>query len=212
MLWNRGNHKVLSSVKPSAQNVTSEVLLPILMLADTPWVTRALRCPGRLRLPQTSPPRSLAHTLVRSSTRLTETNLMTACFVVQFGPVCLAAADTRISLDGRSGLPPPNWDSADLPLTTAVGLDHVIPYRFRKIRQLHRGWAVEAGCYVTGARMLNLLNREQPASADDVAQILNRSASAELTILEDMPDAGHAYQLYNSYLLGVPANSDRTGV
>lgn len=137
---------------------------------------------------------------------------MTACFVVQFGPLCMAAADTRISAHESGGVPAAIWDAADLPLTTAAGLNHVIPYRFRKIRQLNRGWAVDAGCHVTGDRMLNLLNREQAASADQTAQILGQSASVELTILENMPDVTADAQLYNSYLLGVPANLDRTGV
>lgn len=137
-------------------------------------------------------------------------NLMTACFVVQFGPMCLAAADTRIFADASSGLPPATWDSTDLPITTAAGLDRVIPYRFRKIRQLNRGWAVTAGCFVTGERMLNLLNRDQASSVDHAAQILTRSASAELSILENMPDMEGAH-LYTSCLLAVPANMDRTG-
>lgn len=136
---------------------------------------------------------------------------MTACFVVQFGNVCLAAADTRISADGSSGLSPAIWDSADLPFTTASGHSYVIPYRFRKIRQLSRGWAVTAGSHATGERMLNLLNREQVTSAEQAAQVLSRSASAELTILENMSDAGGS-GLYDSRLLGVPANLDRTGV
>lgn len=136
---------------------------------------------------------------------------MTACFVVQFGPMCLAAADTRVFADESSGLPPSIWDSADLPFTTASGLAYVISYRFRKIRQLNRGWAVTAGCFVTGERMLNLLNRDQAASAAQVAKILNFSAYDELKDLENLPDTDGA-QLYSSSLLGVPANSDRTGV
>jgi hypothetical protein len=142
--------------------------------------------------------------------RIVEMNLMTACFVVQFGPMCLAVADTRIFADASSGLPPATWDSTDLPITTAAGLDRVIPNRFRKIRQLNRGWAVTAGCFVTGERMLNLLNRDQASSVDHAAQILTRSASAELSILENMPDMEGAH-LYTSCLLAVPANMDRTG-
>lgn len=123
----------------------------------------------------------------------------------------MAAADTRFSADVGSGLPPSTWDSADLPLTTAAGNNYVLPYRFRKIRQLHRGWAVTAGCFVTGARMLDLLNREHTTFADHAAQILNQSAGAELTALEEMPDIGGA-QIYDSYVLGVPATLERTGV
>lgn len=69
VLWDGGNHKVLRTVKPSTQNVTSEVLLPILMFADIPLGQTSLAMP-HLRQPQTLPARSLAHTLVLSSTRL----------------------------------------------------------------------------------------------------------------------------------------------
>lgn len=138
---------------------------------------------------------------------------MTTCFVAQFGSVCMAAADTRFSAEGGMGLPPSTWDSADMPLTTATGNNYLLPYRFRKIRQLHLGWAVTAGCFATGDRMLTLLTQEHTKSADHAAQILNQSAAIELTALEEMSDVtSGSDQIYKSLLLGVPATLDRTGV
>lgn len=136
---------------------------------------------------------------------------MTTCFVAQFGPFCLAAADTRFSAEESTDLFPAVWDAADLPLTTASGTNHVLPYRFRKIRQLAQGWAVMAGCFVTGQRMLDLLQRERSSSAADSLEILQRGWAAELATLGAMPDVSRA-GLYVSRLLGVPANADRTEV
>lgn len=135
---------------------------------------------------------------------------MTTCFVVQFGPMCLAAADTRFTAAGSTGLPPEHWDAADLPVITESGAEHVLPYRFRKIRQLDRGWAVLAGCFVTGKRMLDLLSRQRAHSSQSAAQVLREGAAAELEALEADPDAGQG--LYSSRLLGVPASSERQGV
>jgi len=136
---------------------------------------------------------------------------MTTCFVAQIGPFCLAAADTRISAEGSTGLPSSIWDAADLPFTTDAGHVGTIPYRFRKIRKLDRGWAVIAGSFVTGDRMLNLLSREEAASANQASEILTRRASEEIAVLESSTSLDSA-QIYTSFLLGVPATVDRTGV
>lgn len=93
---------------------------------------------------------------------------------------------------------------------TATGADYVLPYRFRKIRQLDRGWAVMAGSYITGQRMLDLLSREESSSALHAQEILHRGATAELALLEEMPDIGPSIQ--PSVLMGTPANADRTGI
>jgi hypothetical protein len=62
--------------------------------------------------------------------------------------------------------------------------------------------------------MLNLLNREHATSATHATDILRQGASAELAELaelEAIPEVG-VTGLYSSRLLGVPANTDRTGV
>jgi len=68
--------------------------------------------------------------------------------------------------------------------STASGAAYVLPYRFRKIRQLDRSWAVMAGSYIIGQRMLDLLNRERSSSASHAQEILQRGATAELALLE----------------------------
>lgn len=136
---------------------------------------------------------------------------MTTCFVTQLGPISIAAADTRLSSDGSIGLPPSTWDSSDLPLSISNGNSYTLPYRFRKIRQLCKGWAVIAGCFVTGDRMLALLNLEGVTSAEHAVRILNRSAGPELAALQSMSDVNDD-EIHKSWLLGVPATSDRTGV
>lgn len=135
---------------------------------------------------------------------------MTTCFVAQFRGISLAAADTRLSIDDGSGQSAARWDAADLPVQTCSGIDHIFPYDYRKIRQLDRGWAVAAGSYVTGVQMLNLLQRERSASAEQAADVLKTKASAEFAALQAMPDIGEA--LYVSRILGAPAASDRSGV
>lgn len=134
---------------------------------------------------------------------------MTTCFVTQLGPICMAAADTRFSAGGNSS--PSTWDSSDLPVSVSGGNSYILPYRFRKIRQLYRGWAVIAGCFVTGDRILSLLDRERVESAEHAARILDRSAGAEFAALETLPDI-KGDDLYKSRLLGVPASSERVGV
>lgn len=138
-----------------------------------------------------------------------ESRLMTTCFVAQIGPFCLAAADTRISAEGGTGLPSHTWDAADLPFTTESGQAGVIPYRFRKIRQLDRGWAVMTGNFFIGDRILDLLSRERASSATHTSQILAVRAPDQIALLE----LGRDIVLgYDSVLLGTPANVDRTGV
>ncbi|MNL94777.1 hypothetical protein D3C81_45690 [compost metagenome] len=136
---------------------------------------------------------------------------MTTCFVTQLGPICMAAADTRFSAEGSSAFPASAWDSSDLQVSVSGGNSYILPYRLRKIRKLYRGWAVTAGCFVTGDRMLAVLDREGADSAEHAVRILDRSAGRELAALEAMPDINGS-EIYRSRLLGVPATSGRTGV
>lgn len=135
---------------------------------------------------------------------------MTTCFVAQFRGISLAAADTRLSINDGSGKSAARWDAADLPVQTSSGIDHIFPYEFRKIRQLNRGWAVAAGSYPTGVQMLNLLQRERSATAEQAAEILRTKASAEFEAMRAVPDMGE--NLYVSRILGTPAAPDRSGV
>lgn len=136
---------------------------------------------------------------------------MTTCFVLQFGTVCLAAADTRISAAGSTGLPAATWDAADMPTENENGTCFIIPYRFRKIRQLRFGWAVTAGTYISGDHVLGVLNRHQANGAAHVQEILHEEGPNGLHCLANLPH-GEASGPLQAQILGVPANQDRTGV
>jgi hypothetical protein len=106
-----------------------------------------------------------------------ESRNMTVCFVAQVGPICVAAADTRISGALVGSLPALIWDSADMPVTASTGESVVVPYRFRKIRQIGRGWAVTAGSHKNGSRVLDMLCKAAAFGSDQAADILERAAA-----------------------------------
>jgi hypothetical protein len=125
---------------------------------------------------------------------------MTTCFVAQLGRLCIAAADTRLSDDIEGTAL--DGDKNDLIVTSKGGLQIHVPFKFRKIRRLGRGWGVIAGCFVTGDRMLNLLNREGAASQLHSAEVLAKGTATELAVLESFEgEVGDG--LYSSLLLGV---------
>ena len=85
---------------------------------------------------------------------------MTVCFVKQYGVLCMVAADTRLSID-VGGTELARQDIGDLTVNDQFGNTLVVPYKYRKIRPVGRGWAASAGTFITGSHMLDALQAAQ---------------------------------------------------
>ncbi|WP_156403727.1 MULTISPECIES: hypothetical protein [unclassified Massilia] len=133
---------------------------------------------------------------------------MTVCFVAQFGPICVAAADTRISGALDDSLPSYIWDAADMPITTPTGEYCLVPIRFRKIRQIGRGWAVSAGSHTKGKRALDMLCSEAAFGVDQVTDVLNHMSGD----IKTEPGSPRSVEEDLSFILGVSVEASGRGV
>jgi len=135
---------------------------------------------------------------------------MTACFVVQHRILCLAAADTRLSITNESGHVPTTSDLSDIHISDQVGNSIFVPYRYRKIRRVGRGWAVAAGTFISGKAMLDLLSAEEAFEIERAKHTLQNLAPARLVDLESTI-GGACFGSDGSRIIGVSVDEFERG-
>lgn len=93
-------------------------------------------------------------------------------------------------------------DANDVTISDANDASMVVPYRYRKIRRVGTGWVVCAGSYLPGARLLEVLEAEAPATGTEAQSKLARRLTAELQQIT-LNTGSSTAALYDSRLLGV---------
>lgn len=130
---------------------------------------------------------------------------MTCCLVATLPGAVVAAADTRITIEG-GGEQIINDGPNDLRLTVAsTGRVVLMAYPYRKLRHIAGGWVVAAGEFASATVLLDQL--KSLGSADfQTAQVLRRDRVAFLRRLETQT-AISEQQLSETVLIGAALNA-----
>lgn len=133
---------------------------------------------------------------------------MTFCLVLAVPGISLAAADTRVNLIHQGNGPSDNDGPEDFVVSVADrGYQVRIPFRFRKLRPLSRGWITSAGDYLLGKVLLDLLARADTCDAESVIKLLDEAYPLAASQIEQATGFAKE-QLSRTALMGAPFIGD----